>query len=97
MENTTKKPKTTPTNTAPTKCENTQGVDSLNAEFKLLQSKYQSLEESYKLKCEECDRYANAYRTAVLRTKAIATAVKTYTKAYNLSIELLLPNDGGEQ
>lgn len=97
MENNTKKSKTIATNPAPTKCEDTQGVDSLNAEFKLLQSKYQSLEASYKLKCEECEKYANAYRTAILKTKAIVTAVKTYTKAYNLSIELLLPNDGGEQ
>ena len=68
----------------------------LNKENELLQSKLKSLEESYKLKSEDYDKLLNAYRNVVLKLKATSEAVKTLTKSYNLSLELLFPENGGE-
>ena len=91
MENTKK----TATNKADTPINKQDS--SAAAELALLQSKYQSLEASYKLKCEECNKISEAYKTSILKYRGMVTAIRTYTKAYNLSLELLLPIGEGEQ
>lgn len=87
------KPNTSETKT---KVNKTNPEKDLNKENEILQSKLKSLEESYKLKCVDYDKLLKAYRDAVLKIKATSEAVKTLTESYNLSLELLFSENGGE-
>ena len=69
----------------------------LTEENNLLKTKLANMEESYKAKCEECNKILEVYKSNLLRFKGTIEAVKILTKSYNLSLDLLLPNEEGDK
>lgn len=56
---------------------------------------FKNLQDSFKIKCQQFDELANAYRALEMKYNASADAVMTLLDAHSVGLQLLFPPKGG--